>query len=189
MITTSNCYNVNDVTAEPSYTEAMINWAMGSDMNDHWEVVYGNPGFHDGYELGRLDVEGTPHVNITGLDSATNYVAKVRSVCEDGRYSEYSSVAFTTLSGSHEGIADMDNLRIAIYPNPATTATTISVRGVEGRVNVAIIGVDGRTVRSFVKDCPAECEMVLDVEGLAKGSYVVRLYNDRIDTTRKFNVQ
>jgi hypothetical protein len=31
--------------------------------------------------------------------------------------------------------------------------------------------------------------MVLDVEGLAKGTYLVRLYNDQINTTRKFNVQ
>jgi hypothetical protein len=31
--------------------------------------------------------------------------------------------------------------------------------------------------------------MVLDVEGLAKGAYLVRLYNDHINTARKFNVQ
>ena len=196
MITTSNCYNVTNVTAEPSYTEATLNWAMGADMNDHWEVVWGNPGFHDGYELGRPEVEGAPHLSITGLDSATSYVAKVRSLCEDGRYSEWSSVAFTTLSGggSQEGIAAGDGMTVAIYPNPATTATTIAVKGVEGRVNVAIIGMDGRTVRTFTKDCPVDCEMVLDVEGLAKGSYVVRLWqvagdNQGIDITRKFFVE
>ena len=191
MITTSTCYNVTNVTAEPSYTEATLRWTVGADMNDHWEVIWGNPGFHDGYELGRLEVEGVPHTGITGLDSATSYVAKVRSLCEDGRYSEWSSVAFTTLSGggSQEGIADNEGMAVTIYPNPATTATTIVVKGVEGRVNVAIIGMDGRTVRTFAKDCPVDCEMVLDVEGLAKGSYVVRLYNDKIDTTRKFNVQ
>jgi hypothetical protein len=198
MITTSNCYSVSNVTAEPSYTEAAINWAMGADMNDHWEVVWGNPGFHEGYEMGRLEVEGAPHMNITGLDSATSYVAKVRSLCEDGRYSEWSSVNFTTLSGGsqEEGIAVVDGMSVDIYPNPASTATTIAVKGVEGRVNIAIIGIDGRTVRTFTKDCPADCEMVLDVEGLAKGSYVVRLYNDQqangdkkgFDITRKFFV-
>ena len=135
-------------------------------------------------------------MSITGLDSATSYVAKVRSLCEDGRYSEWSSVAFTTLSGggSQEGIAAGDGMTVAIYPNPATTATTIAVKGVEGRVNVAIIGMDGRTVRTFTKDCPVDCEMVLDVEGLAKGSYVVRLWqvagdNQGIDITRKFFVE
>ena len=100
-------------------------------------------------------------------------------------------MTFTTLSGggSQEGIADVEGLQVSVYPNPASTATTIAVKGVEGRVNVAIIGMDGRTVRMFAKDCPTDCEMVLDVEGLAKGSYVVRLYNDKIDTTKKFNVQ
>ena len=190
MITTSNCYSVRDVTAEPSYTESTINWSLGADLNEHWEVSYGRPGFQDGQELGRLEVNGTPHVVITGLDSATRYQAKVRSMCEDGRYSEYASVNFTTLAGnSHEGIAELEGMKVAIYPNPATAATTIAVKGVEGRVNVAIVGMDGRVVRSFVKECPADCEMVLDVEGLAKGSYVVRLYNERFDTTRMFSVQ
>ena len=188
MITTSNCYSVRDVTAEPSYTEAMVRWSPGADLNDRWEVVYGHPGFHDGYELGRLEVNGAPEVNITGLDSATSYMAKVRSLCEDGRYSEYAAVTFTTLAGSHEGIADPAGMSVDIYPNPATTATTIAVKGVEGRVNVAIIDLNGRMVRSFVKDCPTDCEMVLDVEGLAKGSYVVRLYSEKFDTTRKFSV-
>lgn len=190
MITTSNCYSVSDLNAEPSYTEAVINWSMGVDLNDRWEVVYGHHGFHDGYELGRQEVEGDPRITLTGLDSATTYDVKVRSLCEEGRYSGWIMTTFTTLAGSsHEGIAEAEGLQVAIYPNPATTATTISVKGVEGRINVAIIGVDGRTVRSFTKDCPADCEMVLDVEGLAKGSYVVRLYNDKIDTTKKFNVQ
>ena len=78
---------------------------------------------------------------------------------------------------------------VTIYPNPATTTTTIAVKGVEGRVNVDIISVDGRKVRSYVKDCPTDCEMILDVEGLVKGSYVVRLYNEQFDTTRKFFVK
>ena len=189
MITTSSCYGVSNVTATPSYTDAVINWAMGPDMNDHWEVVYGYPGFHEGYELGRQEVSGVPHTTIPDLDSATSYVAKVRSLCEDGRYSEYKSVTFTTLSGNQQGVDVADGMDVAIYPNPATTTTTIVVKGVEGRVNVDIISVEGRKVRSLVKDCPADCEMMLDVEGLAKGSYVVRLYNEQIDTTRKFFVK
>ena len=190
MITTNSCYSVSNVTAEPSYTEVTMGWTVGADLNDHWEVVWGRPGFHEGYELGRQEVNGAPHVVITGLDSATSYDARVRSLCDDGHYSEWSSVSFTTLSGggSQQGIADVEDLHVEIYPNPATTTTTIAVKGVEGHVNVAIVGIDGRMVRTLAKDCPTDCEMVLDVEGLAKGSYVVRLYNDRIDITRKFNV-
>ena len=189
MITTSNCFHVTNLTAEPSYTEATLNWMAGADLNDRWEVLYGRPGFQEGSELGRLDVEGAPTVVITDLDSATSYDAKVRSMCEDDRHSEWVSVSFTTLGrGSQEGIADAEGMQVDIYPNPATTATTIAVKGVEGRVNVDIISLDGRTVRSFVKDCPVDCELVLDVEGLAKGSYVVRLYNKKTDITRKFSV-
>lgn len=133
-------------------------------------------------------VNDNPQATLTGLDSATSYVAKVRSLCEDGRYSEYNSVSFTTL-GRPQGIDEAGQLRVSVYPNPASTATTIAVQGVEGRLNVAIISIDGRTLQSFVKDCPSDCEMVLDVEGLAKGTYLVRLYNDQINTTRGFNVQ
>jgi hypothetical protein len=188
MITTSRCFSVDNLEAAPSYTESVITWRPGADNNTSWEVVYGHPGFREGEELGTMIVNDNPQATLTGLDSATSYVAKVRSLCEDGRYSEYNSVSFTTL-GRPQGIDEAGQLRVSVYPNPASTVTTIAVQGVEGRLNVAIISIDGRTLQSFVKDCPSDCEMVLDVEGLAKGTYLVRLYNDQINTTRKFNVQ
>jgi hypothetical protein len=153
-----------------------------------WEVVYGLPGFTEGTELGSQTVTDMPMATITGLDSATTYLAKVRTLCEDGRYSEYMTVTFTTQGGEQEGIVDAEGIAVAVYPNPATTSTTVAVKGVEGRVNVAIIGLDGRILQTYVKECPTDCEMVLNVEGLANGTYLVRIYNDRIDTVRKFNV-
>lgn len=189
MITTSQCYPVVNVTAAPSIHEAVITWGEGTNSTGEWEVVYGLPGFAEGNELGSQIVTGTPQTTIIGLDSAKTYVAKVRTLCADGRYSEYMMVTFTTLSGNQQGISAADGVRVAVYPNPASTSTTVSVTGAEGRVNVAIVGLDGRTLRTFVKDCPTDCEMVLDVEGLAKGAYLVRVYNDRINTICKFNVQ
>jgi hypothetical protein len=113
----------------------------------------------------------------------------VRSLCADNRYSEYTNVMFTTGQEQQQGIEDADDLRVSVYPNPADTRTTISVSGVEGRVNVAVIGLDGRTVQSFVKECPSDCEMVIDVDGLTKGTYLVRLYNETINVARKFSVR
>ena len=190
MITTSQCYPVNNVVATPGVHDAQINWTAGTNSTDEWEVYYGLVGFEMGDEMGVLPVSGTAHVTITGLDSATAYTAKVRTLCEEGRTSEFKSVTFTTLQGSQpEGIESVDDMQVKIYPNPATTTTTIAVSGIEGRVNVSVISVDGRTLQTFTNDCPADCEMVLDVDGLAEGTYIVRIYNDKIDTIRKFYVQ
>lgn len=187
MVQTSRCYPVSQVVANPTHTEALISWRPGDSDRDEWEVVYGRPGFTEGNEMGTFRAT-TPQQMITNLDSATTYVAKVRSLCSDDHHSEYTSVSFTTL-GTQQGIAQADDARVAIYPNPASTSTTIRLQGVEGRVSLSIIGMDGRTLQSFVKECPADCETVLDVEGLSAGTYAVRIQGDQINITRKFNVQ
>lgn len=189
MVTTSSCFVVSNVTAAPTVHEAVISWSDNANEGAEWEVVYGLPGFADGQELGLLQVSGTPQATLTNLNANTSYMAKVRSLCADNRYSEYTNVMFTTGQEQQQGIEDADGLRVSVYPNPADTRTTISVSGVEGRVNVAVIGLDGRTVQSFVKECPSDCEMVIDVDGLAKGTYLVRLYNETINVARKFSVR
>jgi hypothetical protein len=98
-------------------------------------------------------------------------------------------VLFSTQEEQQQGVDEVEGLHLAVYPNPASTNTTISVSGVEGLVNVAIISLDGRTVQSYVKECPSDCQMVLDVENLAKGTYLVRVYNEKINVARKFSVQ
>lgn len=190
MITTSQCYPVNNVTATPGVHDAVIEWSHGTNSTNEWEVYYGLPGFAAGDELGVVNASGDPRATITGLDSATTYLAKVRTLCEDGRYSEYKTVTFTTLNGREpDGIEKATGMQVSVYPNPAASSATVAVRGIEGRVNVAVMDLEGRTLRTFVKECPTDCEMVLDVEGLPQGTYLVRVYNDQMGVTRKFNVQ
>lgn len=189
MITTSSCFRVDNVTAAPTINEAVINWNDNTNPEQKWEVIYGMPGFDEASPMGSEIVNGTAQTTIIGLNPATNYVAKVRALCEGDRYSEWTSVSFTTLNEQNQGIDNVEGLNVNIYPNPAHTSTTISVNGVEGSINVSIISLDGRTLQQFTKECPTDCEMTIDVQGLAKGTYLVRLYNDDINTTRKFNVQ
>jgi hypothetical protein len=189
MVTTSNCFVVSNVNAAPTAHEAVITWSDNANVGADWEVIYGLPGFEEGQELGLLQVSGTPQATLTGLDANTNYQAKVRSLCTDNRYSEYTSVLFSTQEEQQQGVDEVEGLHLAVYPNPASTNTTISVSGVEGLVNVAIISLDGRTVQSYVKECPSDCPMVLVVENLAKGTYLVRVYNEKINVARKFSVQ
>lgn len=192
MVTTNNCYPVNNLVANPTVHEVSLVWEDHTNGSTNWEVTYGLPGYVEGTELGVVNVTGLPQTTITGLDSNTTYVAKVRALCHDNQVSDYASVNFATLNGNNgqqEGIGDVESMEVRIYPNPATTSTTISLKGVEGRVNVAVVALDGRTVRSYVKDCPTDCEMSIVVEDLAKGTYLVRIFNDEMNVTRKFNVQ
>lgn len=189
MITTGSCFPVGNVVASPALHEAQIDWTEGTNSTGRWEVHYGLAGFAAGQEIGVIPVSGTPQAMLTGLDSATTYTAKVRTMCDDDRVSEFKTVTFTTLQGQTQGISPAGQVRVQVYPNPATSVATIAISGVEGSVKVAVMGVDGRILQSFTKDCPADCELAIDVEGLAVGTYMVRVYNDRFDIVRKFSVQ
>lgn len=189
MFTTSSCFPVGDVVATPGVHDALIRWTEGTNSTGEWEVCYGLVGFAAGDELGVIPVTGNAELTLTGLDSATTYTAKVRTLCEDGRTSEYKAVTFTTLQGQQQGISPVGQVRVQVYPNPATSVATIAIAGVEGPVKVAVTGIDGRTLQSFTKVCPADCELTIDVEGLAAGTYMVRVYNDSFDIVRKFSVQ
>lgn len=189
MITTGSCFPVGNVVASLALHEAQIDWTEGTSSTGRWEVHYGLAGFAAGQEIGVIPVSGTPQAMLTGLDSATTYTAKVRTMCDDDRVSEFKTVTFTTLQGQTQGISPAGQVRVQVYPNPATSVATIAISGVEGSVKVAVMGVDGRILQSFTKDCPADCELAVDVEGLAVGTYMVRVYNDRFDIVRKFSVQ
>jgi hypothetical protein len=111
----------------------------------------------------------------------------VRTDCGDGNYSAYVTANFRTLGG--EGIEDVDGISCRIFPNPATSSTTISVSGVNGMVRIAVVDMNGRTVATETLECSADCEKTMEVDKLAQGAYFVRITADNTNMVRKLIVR
>lgn len=89
-----------------------------------------------------------------------------------------------------QGIDDVTaDLNINIYPNPAKGSTSISVAGAEGKVMIAVVDMNGRTVMSESMDCSGDCVKTLNVEGLAQGAYFVRVNSANVNMVKKLIVK
>ncbi len=74
-------------------------------------------------------------------------------------------------------------------PNLAEQNTTIRVSGVEGEVTVTIVDMNGRTVDIYTMECVGDCEKTMNVDGLAAGSYFVRLQGNGLNAVKKLVVK
>ena len=188
--TTTDCLPVNNVTVgEITESGAKVTWTAGG-SETAWEINYGDSGFGQGE--GEFAEITTNSYSIEGLESDTEYDVYVRALCSETFMSIWSDVVtFTTLTGdTPEGIDGVDgNFQFAIYPNPTSGATTITLNGVEGKVNISVVDMNGRTVTSEDVECGSECEKRIDVAGLAQGTYFVRVLGDDINSVRKLIVR
>ncbi len=183
--TTDSCDRVTNVVATVNGTTATVTWTPGENNNGNFLVEYGLKDFAAGE--GTTLTATTNSVEITGLDTETEYEVVVRAIC-DGQYNSGWSARteFTTGVGINtvEG-----NSMVSIYPNPAENNTTISVSGVEGNVTVTIVDMNGRTVSTTTMECAGDCEKMMNVDGLASGSYFVRLQGNGFNAVKKLIIK
>ena len=116
-----DCDPVQNLTVtNVTETSADVTWQPGP-TGDHWQVVLTDGA---GSTISD-DVTAERQATFSNLTPGTNYTVKVRTDCGDGNYSAYVTANFRTLGG--EGIEDVDGISCRIFPNPATSSTTISV--------------------------------------------------------------
>ena len=173
----------NLVATEITDNSVVVSWTPGEN-GSIWEVS-----LIDGNDM-RIDDATTEetHHQFTGLSESTDYVVKVRTKCDDGEYSDYVSVSFRT-TGEEEGIEDLANGFCTIYPNPTSSATTISVSGVNGQVRISVVDMNGRVVTSETMECASDCAKTMDVEALAQGAYFVRITGENVNMVKKLIVK
>ncbi|MBR1835153.1 MAG: T9SS type A sorting domain-containing protein, partial [Bacteroidales bacterium] len=128
-----------------------------------------------------------PSIGIIGLEAGTNYMVRVRTYCGDDNYSAYVSTNFRTTGGV--GIDDVNTVSCTIYPNPTTSSTTISVSGVNGKVKIEVVDMNGRVVSSDNLECSSDCVKTMDVDRLAQGAYFVRITGESVNMVRKLIVR
>ena len=56
-------------------------------------------------------------------------------------------------------------------------------------VNIAIVDLNGRTVRSETMSCEGDCAHQLEVSNLASGAYFVRISGDGVNSVKRLVVK
>lgn len=185
--TTSTCIVPTDVTvSDITATSATISWVAAGDETS-WEINYGPAYFTSGN--GTAVVVNTTSYTITGLVAEDEYDVYVRALCTETSNSEWTDVVrFET--ATEVGIDDVNgDSHVSVYPNPASSSTTIIVSGVEGKVTATLLDMSGRTLQSYQFECNGDCQQRIDVEGLAQGTYFVRLSSDKVNSVSKVIVK
>ncbi|MBR3939539.1 MAG: T9SS type A sorting domain-containing protein, partial [Bacteroidales bacterium] len=164
-----------------------ISWTAPAGQTK-WELTYGMQGVDEDHGT-KVTVTDNPTYTIEGLDYETSYDVYVRAVCADGVYSSWSQKLNFTTRPVGINTAAADNTNVNIYPNPANTQATITVEGVNGKVEFAVADMNGRMIVTETIDCNGELVKTIDVSNLAKGAYFVHIYNDNFNATRKLIVK
>lgn len=185
--TTGSCPQVTGVSVNgiTSHT-AVVSWSSAE--VDSYIVEYGDRNFSQGGGT-TVTVENATTYTITDLESDWSYTVFVRAVCEGGVTGDWSEqVDFDTPDG--DGVNTVEGtMNLSIYPNPTSDATTIAVSGASGEVRIAIVDMNGRTVKSEVMSCDGDCTKRLEVSGLAQGTYFVRVNGEGVDQVKKLVIK
>lgn len=135
------------------------------------------------YDLDSLYVDGTPIDIYYGSDP--NFQA----------HSGFYTYTFTNLQTDHscvavfagQGINKAENAVIKVQPNPATSEAYLTIEGVNGNVNYALIDINGRVISQKVINANATEQISLN--GLARGTYFVRVTNNNFTKVEKLIVR
>ncbi|MBX2828969.1 MAG: S8 family serine peptidase [Flavobacteriaceae bacterium] len=88
------------------------------------------------------------------------------------------------------GVNDIANFKVAISPNPASHAFSISIpNGVDAQTKVQLVNSLGQQVQSFDATIFNGNEATIDVTGFAAGLYFVQIQNGNQNTTQKLLVE
>ena len=84
-------------------------------------------------------------------------------------------------------ITTTDNAVVKLQPNPASTSANLTIEGVRGNVEYSLIDINGRTI--FNKTINANTTEQINLEGLTRGTYFVRVTNSTFTKVEKLIVK
>ena len=174
-LTTTACLPPTNVTAVANGHQAIVTWE-GSGANEY-HVLWFLQGFTtDGDSV--IATNGTTNATIDGLQGGEDYDIYVYAYCDGQRSAQAGQTQLHVT-----GIDDINTSAINLYPNPANT--TVTVDGIEGEALVTIVDMNGRTVFSE----KTVSSITIDLNGMAKGAYFVRITGENSSAIRKLIVK
>ena len=127
-----------------------------------------------------IDLTASGSANITatatGLAGVKYQVRAYAETLEGGK--TYGDILDFNMSTSINSI-DTDNLNVNLYPNPASSEATLSIKGINGKVKISITDVQGRTISTIERESSnGEVNHSINLEAYAKGVYYVKFNTD-----------
>ena len=104
-----------------------------------------------------------------------DYTFSIESVDNSGNISDKKASVNVTVSAT--SVNEM-NSNVSVFPNPATNI--LNIRGIENIKKVEVIGISGNIARSY------HGSSTINVSELTRGSYILRVYNDKEVITTRF---
>lgn len=147
----------------------------------------------DGYTIDKIYIDG---VEISADDESNVYSLEIVEDPDGGAYGVISLNINSandnhTLRCTFKEYVGFDpvanNVSMKLQPNPATSMVHVSMKGVSGNVNMALIDMSGRVVTT--SQFNAENGTNINVSNLAKGAYFVRITNSKFSKIEKLIVR
>jgi hypothetical protein len=122
--------------------------------------------------------------NETALENGSTF----NFVANQGENSERFVVKFGKNNVSIDNMAEENNISLAMYPNPATSQTTLMVDGLTNSAKVFVNDIQGRTINTYTIN-KGQSIIRINTEGLASGVYYVRVVSNNLIKTEKLIVK
>ena len=176
------CDMARDVrVADSTDTTLTLMWNGGNAVQ--WEVVYAEVNSPTAQTV----TTTAPMVTLTGLRERTNYMVRVRGMCEwDTEYGPWSDILDVWTGAHHDTPVSISNLDrfTQMMPNPARGQVTVLSSYRLSRV--VVYDLAGHAVLEHEDEGLAT---TFDVSGLAKGVYVVAIHTPAGIATKRLVVE
>ena len=147
--------------------------------NNEWGSVIGGGTYAEGTSVELRATANDGYHFVKWQEDNDTHAVRTVIVTEDASY--------TATFASNNGIDDVDvNTSIVLYPNPASTSVTIALDGFEGLSTVSLIDLNGRTMGEWTAE---NGKVVVDLSGMARGAYFVRVTGSNATGIRKLVVK
>ena len=138
-----------------------------------------------------IDLTASGSANITatatGLAGVKYQVRAYAETLDGGK--TYGDILDFDMGSSINSI-DIDNLDVNLYPNPASSEATLSIKGINGKVKISITDVQGRSISTIERESSnGEVNHSINLEAYAKGVYYIRIQSESSIKTQKLIVQ
>lgn len=138
------------------------------------------PDFENGWDLVDIKVNGTSVDMNNDVEAQSDYYTYTVPAIS-------GATTVEVICDGSVGINNADNATIKLQPNPASSSARMTIDGVNGDVNFALIDMNGRVINEKVIN--ANSVETIDLNGLARGTYFVRITNNHLTKVEKLIVR